>query len=358
MIWRFLCENVASCKKANHKEKDFENKIDLFFQAYLGWKELNGDIQRQVKIEFAHTKGYADIILFWDDKEEIIIELKKPNNIQVNGNVRQLTDYMKLKRCNFGLYIGEKLELYYDKDDKSKKRVDPVLVASIDFIEGSTEGEELIALLNRDTYSSEKFEEYCRRKIELTKVAKYWTSPEGTNKLYQYILDHSQLSESLIDNLAQILKINVSLNESKTAKVVKRETIVPKPIVPKAKELPKSTKESDKTQYSLDGSSYVRKARFVLEVAKAIIEYHPTITYQELKNILPLRSKSNLTLITKEEWLKKSEDAQKRYCRKEGDLLKDINGVEFYVSTQWTKQDIDDTIYPVIKQYGWKVYEK
>lgn len=71
--------------------------------------------------------------------------------------------------------------------------------------------------------------------------------------------------------------------------------------MPKAKELTKSTEGSDKTQYSLDGSSYVRKA---------------------------------------------------------GDLLKDINGVEFYVSTQWTKQDIDDTIYPVIKQYGWKVYEK
>ena len=359
MIWAQLCKYVSECKRANQKEKDFENKIDLFFQAYLGWKELNHDLERQVKIEFAHTRGYADIILFCEGKEEIIIELKKPNNVQIGENIRQLTDYMKQKRCNFGLYIGEKLELYYDEDDKSKKRVDPVLVSSIDFVESSKEGTELVALLSRDSYCSDTLEEYCQRKIKLTQVAKYWSSKEGVNRIYQYILSHSQLPETLIDNLASLLSINITLNENKEVKVIEESNIVP---IEQPKNLTnKVANESegrDKTLYSLDGVDYVGKSRFVLVLTKAIMQRFPAITYQELKEILPLHSNYNHTLLTKDRWLSGSDDARKRYCRKEGDLLRDVNGVEFYVSTQWTKQGIDEKILPIAKQYNLKVYVK
>lgn len=359
MIWAQLCKYVAECKRANQKEKDFENKIDLFFQAYLGWKELNHDLERQVKIEFAHTKGYADIILFYEGKEEIIIELKKPNNVQIGENIRQLTDYMKQKRCNFGLYIGEKLELYYDEDDKSKKRVDPVLVTSIDFAESSKEGTELVALLSRDSYSSDTLEDYCQKKIKLTQVAKYWSSKEGVNSIYQYILTHSQLPETLIDSLSSLLSINITLNENREVKAIKGGNTVP--VEKPKKEADKVTKEyegGDKTLYSLDGVNYVRKSRFALMLTKAIMQRFPSITYQELKEILPLHSNTNHTLLTKDKWLGVTDDARKRYCRKEGDLLRDVNGVEFYVSTQWTKKGIDEKILPVAERYNMKVCEK
>jgi hypothetical protein len=353
MTWNYLCECFESCRKANQKEKDFEYKIDLFLQAHLRWLESRGDIKRQVRIQVANTTVISDIILFYKNNEEIIIELKKPNNIQVNKNVRQLTSYMTLKKCRFGIYIGEKLELYYDKDTKSKKNLDPILVASIDFRKDSQDGRELLTLLDRDNYSPKKLEEYCQKKIELAKLAKYWTSREGINSVYQYILNTSKLNKNQKESLQSFLEISISLKEKSVGSQLDTPEVNKSPI----KSIP-AKKKKDNTLYSINGGEYVKKARVVLELAKVIMQNNPDTTYHEVVEILPQRSATNRTVITKEDWLRKSTDAQDRYCKLESDMLCDRNGVEFYISNQWTKESIDKTVLPILERFNWQIVQK
>ena len=62
--------------------------------------------------------------------------------------------------------------------------------------------------------------------------------------------------------------------------------------------------------------------------------------------------------ITKEDWLRKSTDAQDRYCKLESDMLCDRNGVEFYISNQWTKESIDKTVLPILERFNWQIVQK
>ena len=42
------------------------------------------------------------------------IEIKRPSNIRNERQENQLMSYMRQLKLNVGLYIGEKIELYYD----------------------------------------------------------------------------------------------------------------------------------------------------------------------------------------------------------------------------------------------------
>ena len=48
---------------------------------------------------------------------------------------------MKIKRCPFGIYLGEKLELYFDEPDNS---LEPKLISSINFTKDNIYGKELL----------------------------------------------------------------------------------------------------------------------------------------------------------------------------------------------------------------------
>ena len=110
--------------------------------------------------------------------------------------------------------------------------------------------------------------------------------------------------------------------------------------------------------YSINGGEYVKKARVVLELTKVIMQHNPDITYQEVIEILPPRSATNRTVIAKQDWLRKSKDAQDRYCKLENDLLRDRNGEEFYISNQWTKESIDRTVLPIIERFNWQIIQR
>lgn len=55
-----------------------------------------------------------DFVLYKDEIPQVVIEAKKPNNIQTERNKEQLFSYMRQKKVDFGLYIGEEIQLYYD----------------------------------------------------------------------------------------------------------------------------------------------------------------------------------------------------------------------------------------------------
>ena len=73
-----------------------------------------------------------DFVLYKDEIPQVVIEAKKPNNIQTERNKEQLFSYMRQKKVDFGLYIGEEIQLYYDVPTDVEL---PLLIFTLDYNE-------------------------------------------------------------------------------------------------------------------------------------------------------------------------------------------------------------------------------
>lgn len=207
-IWNRLCDKVN--KKISVSEGRFEKEIALEFLGALNWSEYYDNLKEQYQINVHGDKWIPDFALFADGKEEpdIIVELKKPTHKQRFKDRRQIETYMKLVDCRFGLYFGEKLELFY-LDCKPEKRVTKS-VLSVEFEKNDKNGKRLIDLLKYDSYDKNKLCSFCEEQLKLEDVCKFWCSDEGLDQLYDFILKQSQLPASLSDSLRLSLDISVS----------------------------------------------------------------------------------------------------------------------------------------------------
>lgn len=220
--WNKLCEKVNSDRKGNLSERTFEKETIKYFLSGLGWSEWENNLIEQYQIDAAHTKLYADFALFQKGEikyPELIIELKKPTHKpsrkQKAEDVRQIETYMKQKDCCFGLYFGEKMELYFI-DSTLEKRI-PKLILSVPFEKNNEDGQTLIGLLrnnNGHEFSFRQLLEFCQEQIVLNNAASYWCSEEGKSQIYEYILTYSKLSKELKDRLYSNLQIDIRKKDS------------------------------------------------------------------------------------------------------------------------------------------------
>ena len=116
-------------------------------------------------------------------------------------------------------------------------------------------------------------------------------------------------------------------------------------------------RQFDYTQYSLDNLNYFTKSKFLLVITQKILEHNPRITLYELERILPHRARFAKTIRTLREWKALSLDMQKRYNCDDDEILQDVNGERFLITTQCTKEFFDSEIIPLLeKRFGWNVY--
>lgn len=207
-IWNRLCEKVN--KKLNVSEGRFEKEIALEFLSALNWSEYYDNLKEQYQIDVHGDKWIPDFALFKGGNEEpvIIVELKKPSHKQRTKDRRQIATYMKLVDCRFGLYFGEKLELFF-LDNEQDKRISKSVLC-VDFIKNDKNGKKLIDLLKYESFDRNLLRTFCENQLKLEDVCRYWCSDEGRNKLYSFIMKESQLSPSLSESLQSSLEIVVT----------------------------------------------------------------------------------------------------------------------------------------------------
>ena len=113
----------------------------------------------------------------------------------------------------------------------------------------------------------------------------------------------------------------------------------------------------DRSQYSLDGVRYYPKSRFLPVVVKKILKEYPNTTLQQLEHILPERARYAKTIQSLSEWKMLNSDMQDRYNHDVDDILQDVNGEKFLLTTQCTKEFFDSEIVPLLeRRFGWEVY--
>jgi len=172
-------------KSHNASERDFQTTVVSIFEK-LGWSEYRDEIVLQKAIPVGSTNNVRpDIVIKNNTQIILVIELKKPNIMPSERNAEQLKSYMRLLKLDFGILLGETIQIYYELPNDKKQ---PIKVNEIPFDNDLEEGIMLIKHLSKEEYSFDNFQKYCTdilANAEKHEKAKnhvaFLCSKEGTN---------------------------------------------------------------------------------------------------------------------------------------------------------------------------------
>ena len=163
-IWNEICFYVNKNRGAS--ERDFQTTIEFMFEK-LGWSQYKGEIASQKVIPVGAANSVKpDIVIKDNDKVVLVVELKKPNAVMSERNAEQLKSYMRLLKLEFGILLGDTLQLYCELPNGDEL---PVRINNIPFTNDSDDGAECIKLLSKLEYSTDKLRQYCVSCLESTK---------------------------------------------------------------------------------------------------------------------------------------------------------------------------------------------
>jgi hypothetical protein len=205
-IWNTFCEDIS--KNKGIKEMTFEKEIVKGFLQALGWSRYDRNLEEQYGLY--SRKWIPDFIFYLNNDKnakEIILELKKPDHKQRKVDIEQIEAYMKLTDCRFGLYFGEKLEVFYLLEKEGKRSA--ASVTNIDWTIDNEAGENLIELLNFKSYDREKLEQFCLDNIYLNTFLRHCKHQGGQQQLYDCIMERFILPESMAGSLRSRLKFTI-----------------------------------------------------------------------------------------------------------------------------------------------------
>lgn len=325
--WNDIAIVLHDCQSGKILEKDYQPKIEEQFKL-LGWSVYYGCIESKPELETANTSIFPDIVLKKDGRRVLPIELKRPSNRLKKKNERQLFSYMRQLELRVGLYIGEKMQLYFNAPDDSDA---PHPILSTGLEPESEEGILLCNLLSFEHFDLTKLEEFCAERLQKlryeSKIKEEFESrfspEEGPLFIRQLIRDYylkDSVDNNILDN--EISKIELSSNYG----------------VHKKKHN-KKTESKRYTKYSLNGSKPMYKRTLVLEAMRIYVEKHPQATYDEIERIFNVKEMPGGYKV-----VRRLSDIQEgletgslsgRFFVAPQQILESEDGVKFAVSTQW-----------------------
>lgn len=204
MIWSRICNRINQFAKTD-TERDFETSlILLLLEDGLKWPSES--IRRQDCFKIGATQSLRpDITIYKDQRPQFIIEVKKPSHVQNENDINQLISYMKQLEVNIGIYIGEKIEVFYKKIGLGTKAQ---LVLTTNFSDTGEAGEKFYELFNFEKFSPSEFDNYYKswvKEKEESKVIEkeigFLESIEGVNLLRNLLNDHL-ISKGIDDRIS------------------------------------------------------------------------------------------------------------------------------------------------------------
>ena len=354
-IWNEICFELRACIQNNVLEKEYENAVCNCL-VLLGWKKFKGEIVTQYPIQAGHENKYADIVVLQDNVEQFVIEIKRPSHILQENDERQLFSYMRLLKHQviFGLYVGDKIRLYYD--DTTSQQL-PEQVFSVDIEENNADGIKFIELFSKDSFNVESLTDFCKEQRKVFQERKQIQDEvcrilsDTTGQLFKNALREKYLGEGRSNYWVDSVLDQIVLTVSSRIKERKKTEINTVLTYGNNQSVAKNNK--DYTHYSILGGSSLAKNRFVLEVVRKFVNEHPG-TYNEYAKIFNAL-KSDAQGVVKE-YNSLLENQIRNYFTSEKDCLVSIDGVKFVVCNQWSI----DKMQPIIQfanSQGYNVVE-
>lgn len=285
-IWNEICFELRACIQNNVLEKEYENAVCNCL-VLLGWKKFKGEIVTQYPIQAGHENKYADIVVLQDNVEQFVIEIKRPSHILQENDERQLFSYMRLLKHQviFGLYVGDKIRLYYD--DTTSQQL-PEQVFSVDIEENNADGIKFIELFSKESFNVESLTDFCKEQRKVFQERKQIQDEvcrilsDTTGQLFKNALKEKYLGEGRSNDWVDSVFDQIVLTVSSRIKERKKTEINTVLTYGNNQSVAKNNK--DYTHYSILGGSSLAKNRFVLEVVRKFVNEHPG-TYNEYAKI-------------------------------------------------------------------------
>lgn len=342
-IWNEICFELRACIQNNVLEKDYENTF-VNCMMLLGWKKFRGEIVTQYAIQAGHENKYADIVVLQNDVEQFVIEIKRPSHLLQEEDEKQLFSYMRLLKHQvpFGLYVGDKIRLYYD--DITSQQL-PEQVFSVDITEDNPEGIKFVELFSKDSFNAQVLFGFCRRQKDILQerrqiqeeVNKILSDTKGM--MFKDLLREKYLgagySVEWIDTVLEQFSLSVS---SMTNEHIEKINSQP---VSACAALKNVSVHRDRTRYSLLGSAPLPKRKFVLEVVRHFVDNNPK-TFNEYAAIFNKLRPDSYGVITALNSL--SEKQLIRYFTDKTEYLKSTDGITFVVCNQWGRFNIEPIV--------------
>ena len=160
--WKRFVYPLIEDKKQDVEEETYHRHIENQLML-LGWEPWKGEIIHKQSLRIGNrNRMEPDILVARDDEYQFVIEVKRPGNTQVKEEITQLESYMRQLRLDVGIYIGEHIEMFYDKPNSS--HVVSVFKLAIDLEE--KRGARFVELFSKENFSKEDIVDFCKERIQ------------------------------------------------------------------------------------------------------------------------------------------------------------------------------------------------
>ena len=175
----------------------------------LGWAPWRNEIKHKPNLRIGNRKSIQpDILVANNGEEQFVIEVKRPNHVQQAENIEQLESYMRQLKLKVGIYIGERIEIFYDQPDSRHV----VSVLQIPLLLDEKRGSRFVELFSKENFSKEAIVNFCEERIkEMQRQA-------SLNKIKESLIAdaQTQITESLKPYLQDKYGESFSEEEIKT----------------------------------------------------------------------------------------------------------------------------------------------
>lgn len=362
--WKDIYSEFSEAQNATVSERDFQYRINSIFKYYLRWGN-NIVAEESIHIGSAHSIR-PDFVLYKDEVPQVVIEAKKPVHSQTERNREQLYSYMRQKKVDFGLYIGECIQLYYDNPDDKEF---PCLVFTLHYQDETNFGDEFVNMFAYNLFNETDLRDFCAKRIVEQEVEVQIEAER--NALLQgrsgdkimTIIKQDYISKGLPEKWVDKLFDGIDIAFVNRPHSTEQPTTIDIAMgtdthfVHVERESNSNKKSGGRQKFSINGKGQYYKNGCALELVRLYVEANP-MPYLEIKRFFDAKIR-NLVL-SKDEVMRKASmsfDKSKTKRWHEDSPLVSTDGVTFYVTTQVGSNcpiDFEDILL-VAKQLGYNI---
>ena len=357
--WMGFVYPLIEDKRLDVEEETYHRHIENQLML-LGWEPWKGEIIHKQSLRIGNrNRMEPDILVARDGEYQFVIEVKRPGNTQTKEEITQLESYMRQLRLDVGIYVGEYIELFYDKPNSN--HVVSVFRLAIDLEE--KRGTRFVELFSKEKFTKAEVVAFCEERLqEMERQA-------SLNKIKESLIANAQtqIAESLLPYLMEkygggfseedmrgmLSRLHFSINAENSV-LPQTQQEIKQDITNKI--APETTKkrEYDYTEYSIEGGQFLGKNKFVYAAVSLYVKQHPNATFADLEKAFPPELQGSFGVIRTMEYIKEKNYNGRRYFKEPEYVLHSGDNIPFAVSTEWGKGNIEKFV-KTVKQLGYHV---
>ena len=225
--WKKICFLLNEDIQKDISEKSFEEKVIQALDV-LGWEKYLGDIEVRPSIKIgSNNRIEPDFVIKTNGKKIFTIEIKRPS-VTLNFEFqKQLFSYMRQLKLEYGLIIGESIQIFYD--GALIEHDDPVLLDTIKFDRNNKKGENFIKLFSKENLKTTMLQDFTlealkqlTRKKDFNKLTNFVLSEAFNTKLIELVKQHfiSEYDNDLINSVLNELSIKIKTKYKQSNEII------------------------------------------------------------------------------------------------------------------------------------------